>query len=431
MDRFKHTLCAEIDAVLTVDPHSHLRPGKPEADNLADIVFYHHVWIELVSSGMPIKAVTKAGMPHETADPEMPPLDRLRAALPYLANIGSTTCGNMLRTILRDLYDVPDGRLTAGNLEDAFARVAERNSDPGWRSQLLGNRCRIARSLTVEGGESAETDSFIGRGMEGVPATLQDPRRSPLDMFGWIEHQLGETVNTAGQYAQAMRGLGRERANRDIHFVGMWALPHLRFIDPPGSEVTQVIADVKAGRQPTGDQQSALWSFGVRRFLEGMREGRLRTIQLIVGAEVLPPHRSITMWNGDFAGALGRLAGAFEDFHFSCSSACDANIQDLGIVAKHVPNVSVVGYWWHVLYPWYIRKSIETRLDMVPANKIVAFFSDAYCAEWVYPKLKLVKQIWAEALVDRVERQLMTEDVALALIRQVFYENPARIYGVS
>lgn len=431
MNEFAQTLRNELDAVHVVDPHSHLRPNKPEADNLADIVLYHHVWIELVSAGMPITAVTKAGMPHEVANPEMEPQDRLRAALPYLDLISNTTCGNMLRVILRDLYEVPDGRLTASNLNQVIAYVEERNCLPKWEDELLSEKCRIVRSLTVEYDEHGKCSPFVGKGIEGVPVTLQDPRRTPREMLSWVEYQLGREIKCAEDYAEGLRKIGGERSKSDIHFVGIWTLPHLQFVDATERDVTRAVANIRDGRPADNEDFSAIWSFGIRNFLEAMREGPLRTIQLIVGAEVLPPHRSITNWHSNFVGTLGRLAGAFEDFHFSCSSACDAHIQDLAIAAKHIPNVSVAGYWWHVLYPYYIRKNVETRLDIVPANKIVAFFSDAYRAEWIYPKLKLVKRAWAEVLLDRVERDLITRDTALKLVRAVFHDNACAIYGVK
>ncbi len=169
--------------------------------------------------------------------------------------------------------------------------------------------------------------------------------------------------------------------------------------------------------------------FGVTSALELLRETGLRTIQLIVGAEVLPPHRAVTHWAGSFPGAVARIAGQFEDFHFDMSSASDIYTQDLGILARHVPNISVAGYWWHTLYPFYIKKSIETRLDMVPMSKIVGFFSDAYHCEWCYPKLKMVKQIWAEVLLERIGKGWLDVDTAVDLVHGVFHDNPKRIYG--
>jgi len=431
MNGFARTLQAELDTVPVVDPHSHLRPAKPEADTLADIVLYHHIWIELVSAGMPATGATRAGLPHELVDPEMEPLDRVNAVVPYLPHIRNTTCGSFLRTLLQDLYDVPGGDLTADNLEDVFSRVAERSADPAWRTELLGNRCHITKSITCERYQEPACGDIIGKGAEGVPANLESGKTNPQQALAGIESQLGKELKSADDYGEAMRNYGKQRSNMDVHFVGMWVLPFTTFIQPSNAEVTQVLQDTRAGMPISHEQMSAFWSYGVRHFLEGMREGPVRTIQFIVGAEVLPPHRSITHWSPELPGALARLAGEFEDFHFNCSSACDANIQDLGIIAKHVPNVSVAGYWWHVLYPFYIRKSIETRLDMVPANKIIAFFSDAYHAEWIYPKLRLVKQIFGEVLVDRVERGLLTEDIALSLVHQCFYENPKRIYNVA
>jgi hypothetical protein len=122
-----------------VDSHTHLSPERPQAANLADLVLYHHVWIELVSAGMPITAVTKAGLPHELADPGMSPEDRVRAALPYLPAIRNTTCAQLLATLLEDLYGVPEGRLTEANLERVEAAVARRAAHRRDRRSPVGN----------------------------------------------------------------------------------------------------------------------------------------------------------------------------------------------------------------------------------------------------------------------------------------------------
>lgn len=431
MSSFEETLRAELETVPVVDPHSHLRPGRPEAESLADIVLYHHVWIELVSSGMPATAVSDRGLPQELADPGLEPLDRLKAALPYLHHLRSTVSGLFLRWILEDLYEVPGGRLTAGNLEEVFAEVGDRNASAGWLAEVLENRCHIARTVTVERyGEPACCEK-LGKGTEGVPLYLVSGKQGPRQMLAAIEDQLGKELTRAEDYGEGIHALGRNYSRRDIHFAGVWILPHFSFLGPTEAEVTNVIGRARSGQSLGHEELSAFASYGLRSFLEGMREGPLRTIQLITGAEVLPPHRSLTHWGPEFAGALGRLAGEFEDFQFNCSSASDLNIQDLAILAKHVPNISVAGYWWHALYPFYIRKCIETRLDIVPSNKVIAYFSDAYHAEWCYPKLKLVKRIFAEVLTDRVNGGLCTPDIALSLVRQFFYENPKRIYNVA
>jgi hypothetical protein len=53
MSTYQQVVREALDNTKVIDPHCHLRPEKPCADNLADILLYHHVWIELVSSGMP------------------------------------------------------------------------------------------------------------------------------------------------------------------------------------------------------------------------------------------------------------------------------------------------------------------------------------------------------------------------------------------
>jgi hypothetical protein len=430
MTNFDRALDAELDAVPVVDPHTHLHASKPTADDLADIVLYHHVWVELVSAGMPATATTKAGLPHEVADPEMAPLDRVKAALPYLSHIRNTTCGYLLRTMLADLYGVAGGELTADNVDQVSALVAERARDPAWASHVLKDTCRMDASITVERDRAPAWDASMSRAVE-QSLNLVSGKKSPRDTLLEMERALGVHLRAAGDLGRAFHDLGKRYSREPIQFVGLWLLPFLTFTDPGDKEVTSVLQRAADDRPLDRADLSAFTSYALRAFLSGLRSGSLRTVQVIVGAEVLPPHRSFTHWSPEFPGALGRLAGEFEDFHFNCSTASDLYTQDLAILAKHVPNISVGGYWWHTLYPSYIRKSIETRLDIVPANKIVSFFSDAYHAEWCYPKLKMVKRIFGEVLRDRVQRGLLTEPIALSLVKETFFDNPARIYGLQ
>ena len=153
MNESKHLrdrLSAAVDAIPAVDVHTHLRTDKPHADHLADIVLYHHLGTELISAGLPADAIWKDELPHELVDPGIDPYDRVRNALPYLKWVRNTTAGGFLRTILRDLYDAPDGELNEANLDEVWERAAARASDPNWAETILRERCRIAHSSTVE-----------------------------------------------------------------------------------------------------------------------------------------------------------------------------------------------------------------------------------------------------------------------------------------
>jgi hypothetical protein len=80
------------------------------------------------------------------------------------------------------------------------------------------------------------------------------------------------------------------------------------------------------------------------------------------------------------------------------------------------------------MYPYYIRKSIENRLDIVPVSKIIGFFSDAYHCEWCWPNLRLVKQIMGEVLFDHVSRDMYDMGTAMSIIPTVFHDAPKEIY---
>ena len=426
MSAAREAIREALAEVCVVDPHCHLRPHRPTADNLADIVLYHHVWIELVSAGMDQFAVTKAGLPHELVEPQMEPLERVRRALPYLPRTENTAVGLMLRWLLRDLYGIEG--LTEANVEQAALLVEERGRQASWQEELLRGRCGIEASITVERGTPCGGGVHLAS--EGIPINLADGKRSPGQVLAAMEQRLGREMRSAADFRSLLAKVVREELPDGCRFVGVWPLPYLTPLGASEAAATRGLRRAREGH-PLGPEELGGFSYyALISLLEELRATPVRTVQVIVGAEVLPPHRSITHWSGSFTGAMGRIANAHEEFRFNLSSASDAYTQDIAILAKHIPNVSVAGYWWHTFYPLYIRKSLETRLDMVPGNKIIAYFSDAYHAEWCYPKLRLVKEIVADVLSERVERGWYSLDLALDLVQRLFCDNAREIYGL-
>ncbi len=414
-----------LSNVRVIDPHCHLRAEKPCADSLADIVLYHHAWIELVSSGMPQHEVTMSGLPHELADPGILPFERVRRALKYLDNIKSTTTGLYLRWILHDLYGVE--ALTEHNLESVYGKVQAKATNEQWQTGFLEEYCGIERCITVESDSPTER---VLIGSERMLQNLADGRRSSLKILASMEDSFGKSINNARDYRDSLKKTLDDLPVQQLKFVNIWPTPYLSWELAGEEDITRTIRRVKNGQTPSPAEVGGFSYFGTVTVLEELKRTRIRTVQLIVGAEVLPPHRSITHWNSAFCGAVARLACSFEEFHFSISSASDVFTQDIGILAKHIPNISVFGYWWHTLYPFYIKKALETRLDMVPLNKIVGYFSDAYHAEWCYPKLIMVKGILGDILVERVEKGWYDIETAVDLVGKLFYDNPKAIYGL-
>ena len=418
-----------LKTVKVVDPHVHLNAAKPTGSTLADVLLYHHVWIELVSSGMGQREVTQAGLPHELVDPQMDPAERVQRVLPHLPKIRNTTVGMLLGWLFTDLYDAK-GYINQTNVDELSEAVARTGSDPQWPERLFSQICGIEKSITVENWEGRPFERIAGADERFRMLNIADGKLSPREKLEQMGALLGREVSTSSDYVDFTAKLVADPSRRPAVFIGAWMPAYFTDELADDVNVTRIIEKAWEGKPLSRVEQGSVSYYGMVHALENLRQTPLRTIQMIVGAEVLLPHRAIPEWDGRFTAAAGRLACRFEDFRFNLSAASDLYTQDLGVLAKHIPNISLAGYWWHTLYPFYIRKSLETRLDMVPANKIIAFFSDAYHCEWCWPKLRLVKQILGEILVERVHRGWYDLETALTMIPVIFHDAPKAIYGL-
>ncbi len=165
-------------------------------------------------------------------------------------------------------------------------------------------------------------------------------------------------------------------------------------------------------------------------FLTALEERGDRIVfQFSLGAEPLPFETGSRLSQQTIA-QLAHMIGRHPGLQFQCFLASRHANQSLCTLARELPNLSLAGYWWHNFFPCAIDAVMRERLDMLPVNRQIGFFSDAYCVEWVYAKLRIVRRQLAHILADKVLQGQYTRDDAVAISRGILYESPQTLLGM-
>ena len=170
-------------------------------------------------------------------------------------------------------------------------------------------------------------------------------------------------------------------------------------------------------------------SYVHERFLTELeRRGQRLVFQFSLGAEPLP-YETGSRLNQRTIGELGAMMARHPRLHFQCFLSSRHGNQSLCTLARELPNFSLAGCWWHNFFPSAIRQVLAERLDLLPVNKHVAFFSDAYCVEWTYAKATLLRRQLAHVLADNVVQRQYTAASAFSIARSILFETPAELLG--
>ncbi|MBA3485078.1 MAG: hypothetical protein H0T51_25050, partial [Pirellulales bacterium] len=165
-------------------------------------------------------------------------------------------------------------------------------------------------------------------------------------------------------------------------------------------------------------------------FLAALEEhGDEIVLHFSLGAEPLPFETGSRLAQRTIA-ELGEMIGRHPRLRFQCLLASRHANQSLCTLARELPNFSLAGYWWHTFFPDVMRQVMSERLDMLPANKQIGFFSDAYCAEWSYAKAVLVRKQLAAVLAERIQQGQYTREEALSIAHEIFFESPRTLLGM-
>jgi len=440
-DTLSLELFDDLRAVPLLDAHTHLVEGKLGARGLHDILLYHMGVSDLYAAGCPSGA-------RLTQYPGWPTREeaaaRLREAIPFLPYVRNTSIAWGIRIILKDLYGWSDP-VTAANWERVDALIRERADDRAWHREIM-RRANIRRFTTeLARRESGQDDDILCYSLEWAFFTRCQ--------WGEFDTALYELERCWGKSPESSTPIGPERrpaTERVIrslddvraamaHYVER--IPYDQILslathistDLDLRPVTEgAMAGALARREQAGPLERDIYASYIQEaFLTALEKRAPRIVfQFSFGAEPLPFETASRLSQKSIA-QLAEMISRHPELRFQCFLASRHANQSLCTLCRELPNLSLAGYWWHNFFPSVMRQVMEERLDMLPTNKQIGFFSDAYSIEWSYAKAKMVGAQLAVVLAHKVAQGQYTRSDAREIARAILFDSPRAILGMQ
>jgi hypothetical protein len=437
VDALEHAL-AEVPVL---DVHTHLCGAKLAARGLHDILLYHMIVSDLYSAGCPTGA-RLTQFPNWATKEEAH--QRIQEALPYLHYIQNTSGWWGVRIILRDLYNWNEP-ITPDNWRQLDDLVRERADDGAWARSIL-KRANIRRTCA----------EYCRRGSGEADDVLQYSLEWGMFMrtqWGEYDTAVYDLERTWGRPPEVPVVIGggprppTERAIKTLddihtaiqHYVD--TIPYDQVISTATGVSTDIdyrlpgdqeMADALKRRAHAGPAERDIYAAYIGEAFLAALEKRADEIvfQFSLGAEPLPFETASRISQKTLA-QLAEIVARHPRLRFQCFVSSRHANQTLCTMCRELPNFSLAGFWWHNFFPGAIGHVMTERLDMVPVNKQVGFFSDAYAVEWCYAKAVIVRKQMAWVLNEKVAQGQYSFDDAVNVAREILFETPQSLCGMT
>lgn len=423
-----------------MDPHTHIDAAHLSARGLDDILLYHMSVSDLYAAGC------RSGERIDEGRSSDEGRRRVREALPYLAKTRNTAIAWGVRIILEDLYDWHEP-VTEDNWEWLDSRIAERSTDTAWPREVL-RRAGIARTGTeLWRGRDGSCDdlfqyalewAFFSRTQWGQPdiplfelertwPAVEAGQPIPVSFDRATAAPLERTIRTADDAREAVRHYCSLIPYGQVLATATHISTDIDYSKPDDA----AMADALKRRDRAGDQERDIYASYITHLLlaELEKHGDEIVFQFSLGAEPLP-HESASRLSQRTIAQLAELIAQYPRLRFMCFLSSRHGNQSLCTLARELPNLSLAGYWWHNFFPSIIRQVMEERLDMLPTNKQVGFFSDAYCVDWAYAKVVLVRKVMAEVFAHKVAIGQYTMEDVEGIAKGILYDSAVELLGM-
>jgi glucuronate isomerase len=385
-----------LDALVLIDPHTHINPLSPASTTLDDILGYHYYTELAHSAGVPKDLIEVSGM-----DPK----ERVHSLIAKLGPINNTIQYSWLVEMGQKFFGLADERLTMQNWEAVYDAAAAKMASPDWSQQVLQQSKLEAVFLTNDFDDPlAGFDTSVY-----VPCLRTDDLVFHLAKPE-VRNRLASFTRTEASSAEGAR---RAIAALFNHFKANNARACAISLPPDFSPTkisearanTALGALYRHGAAASDADKRAAGSFVFWTLAEMCAVYSL-PFDLMIGVNrgvyEAGVHQGRDLYDSRVSLIQYKeLFNAFPQVTFPISVLASVTNQELTSYAWIFPNVVTNGHWWYSNTPTFIEHDLACRLEAVPRTKQIGYYSDMYKLEFALPKFAMYKRILAKVLAER------------------------------
>lgn len=424
-DSLQQRLYNELSHLVLIDPHTHINPHNPASKTLADILGYHY-YTELAHS---------AGMPREHIEqPGISPKEKVHRIAQGLGQIDNTVQLSWLIELSRELFGFETDRIDGTNWEALYDASLAKMNEPDWEQQVLAASKLEAVFLTNDFDDELSGFDIC----RYVPCLRTDEL-----VFHFAKPAVRERLARCSDVSvQSLADLKRAVTQRFQHFkskgVRACAISLPPFFTP--TEISDAAAEaaltrvMQANEQASADDRTTLGYWIFWQLAKNCVQFAL-PFDLMIGVNraVYPSgvYQGQDLYDSRVSLIQYRdLFNAFPQVTFPISVLASVTNQELVSYSWIFPNVVTHGHWWYSNTPSFITRDLTARLEAIPRNKQIGYYSDMYKLEFALPKFNMFKRCLAHVLAENfVISQKWSEARAIALGNQVLRGNVETIFG--
>lgn len=323
----------------------------------------------------------------------------------------------------RELFEMEDDDVTDDNWEKLNETIKQKTADPNWYHHVTKDVCNLATQVrNIPWFEDWEPEYFTAVLRMESALNLHDKNtRASLEKY------LNTSIDSLKSLKQALSDLTEEYCERGsvgiklAHAYGRTLLSE----HVPDDTANNIFAKALGGGTLSTDEIKQLQDYII--FFLARMAGEMGIVFQI--------HTGVQGTWGNIPDSnplhLIPLIRANSSTRFDLFHAGYPYSREIGMLAKHWPNVWLNMCWMYVITMEGSRQSLNEWIDLVPGERLLGFGSDVGSPEFIYAHLIMARSCIADVLSQKVERDFLSKRVAIDLIYKMLRENAITLYGLS
>jgi len=418
----------ELDAIVLIDSHSHINPHSPTSNSLADLLGYHYYTELAHSSGMPKHLIEEAGIS---------PREKVGRLFEFLGNIDNTVQWSWFVELSQKLFGFQHERIDKSNWESLYDLAESKMHESDWESQVL--RLSKVEKVFLTNDFDDPLDGFNTE--RYIPCLRTDDLVFHLASPKVCERLCsasGRSLVTLSDLKQSLEVLFirfQERGARACAIsLPPWFTPKSHSDHSHSAQIA--LDDLLQQGHDASESHKRLIAEWVFWKIAELANAHKMPLDLMIGVNRRVYPKGVFQGQDLYDSRLSliqyaELFNAFPNLMFPISVLASVTNQELVDYAWIFPNVLSHGHWWYSNTPNYIRQDLRGRIEAIPRNKQLGYYSDAYKLEFILPKFGMYKRILAGILAsDFCQERGWSEESAVRLGKQILRGNVEHVFGL-